>query len=336
MNRRTLAALGAATLCISACGDDTSGSGGGGTGGDGATTGTTAATGATATSTTSASTGAGGSGEGGAAEGGGGAGSGMTTLVSTDWSLPAGTERYDCTYITLEEDVWVTEFHPILPVGTHHTVVTLVPGGTEEDGTRECNDPFEGGPRQIYGTGVGSQPLIMPDGVAVKLPAGEQLVLNLHIFNAGAEDISGTSAIEIVTAEESAVENEADLEIWGKTDLLIMPNDTTVESTACTIASDLSLIFAQPHMHTRGRHLKLTHTPQGGEPVDLIDAPYDFDEQLHADFDPAIQLAAGDTIAIECTYENETDDAITFGESTTDEMCFAGLWVYPAGEIFCQ
>jgi hypothetical protein len=336
MDRRTLAAFATATFCIAACGDDTTGSGGGGTGGQGATTATTGATGATTTSTTATSTGAGGGDGGGAAEGGGGAGSGMTTLVSTDWSLPPGSERYDCTYLTLEEDVWVTEFHPVIPVGTHHTVVTLVPGGTEEDGTRECFDPFEGGPNQIYGTGVGTQPLIMPEGAAVKLPAGQQLVLNLHIFNAGAEDISGTSGIEIVTADESAIEHEVDLEIWGTTDLLVMPNDTTVESTACVIASDLSLIFAVPHMHTRGRHLKLTHTPQGGEPVDLLDAPYDFDEQRHEAYDPAVHLAAGDTIAIECTYENDSDDPITFGESTTDEMCFAGLWVYPAGQIFCQ
>ena len=33
---------------------------------------------------------------------------------------------------------------------------------------------------------------------------------------------------------------------------------------------------------------------------------------------------------VDCTHRNTTDKTVTFGESTLSEMCFAGLYRYPA------
>ena len=44
-----------------------------------------------------------------------------------------------------------------------------------------------------------------------------------------------------------------------------------------------------------------------------------------------VELSAGDRVNIECTYENDTDAPISWGDSTLDEMCFIGLGLYPAG-----
>ena len=69
--------------------------------------------------------------------------------------------------------------------------------------------------------------------------------------------------------------------------------------------------------------------------VVVYDEPYDFDLQVHSAFDPAIELKQGDTITIECTFDNPTNETIGFGESTNDEMCLAGLFVYPANQVIC-
>ena len=255
--------------------------------------------------------------------------------LSTDWSLEPGTETYLCQRVTLDEDLWVSEFHPVIPLGTHHTVVTLVDGGEVPDGTRDCTNPFEGGFDQIYGTGVGTEPLILPEGVAVKIPAGKQIVMNLHLFNVGADTLEGTSGILVKTADPAAIEHEADSELWGKVDFAIEPNGTTTQTQSCVVESDLSLFSLLPHMHTMGRHLTFTLTRQDGEEIVLHDEAYDFDAQVNRPFDPPVAIAAGDTVTIECTWDNPTNQTVGFGESTNDEMCFAGLFVYPAGQVFC-
>ena len=82
-------------------------------------------------------------------------------------------------------------------------------------------------------------------------------------------------------------------------------------------------------MHQLGVHAKLTaHGSIDGERV-LHDAAYDFSHQLVYQVEP-IKLAKGDKIDIECTYMNTTDRTVTWGDSTLDEMCFAGLGLYPA------
>jgi hypothetical protein len=48
--------------------------------------------------------------------------------------------------------------------------------------------------------------------------------------------------------------------------------------------------------------------------------PYDFDDQRLELLD--LKLNAGDVTRVTCNYQNTTDQTITFGESTHNEMCF--------------
>jgi hypothetical protein len=92
-------------------------------------------------------------------------------------------------------------------------------------------------------------------------------------------------------------------------------------------------VFAvAPHMHQLGVHLKAVANRAGGEPVTLYDGPYDFNEQRQFTANQ-LGLKVGDTISVECTYQNDTQRTVSFGESSLDEMCFIGLYRYPvAGE----
>jgi hypothetical protein len=45
----------------------------------------------------------------------------------------------------------------------------------------------------------------------------------------------------------------------------------------------------------------------------------------------AMRSTSGDKVTVDCTYQNGTDQPAAFGESTLAEMCFAGLYQYPAG-----
>ena len=62
---------------------------------------------------------------------------------------------------------------------------------------------------QFYASGVGTGPLVLPEGVGLVAKKGQQIHLNLHLFNAGEQDISGTSGIEVMTLPKEKVVHEA-------------------------------------------------------------------------------------------------------------------------------
>jgi hypothetical protein len=41
----------------------------------------------------------------------------------------------------------------------------------------------------------------------------------------------------------------------------------------------------------------------------------------------------GDSVRVTCSYQNDSDRAINWGESTQDEMCFLTVWGWPAGNL---
>ena len=262
-------------------------------------------------------------------------GTAFRPLIMSSWTLQPGTEIYQCATVTVPRDMFVAELKPLIPAGTHHTVVSIgAPRGPDNPGY-VCSNPFEFGARYIYGTGVGSVPFVYPEGVGLKLGAGQQVHINLHLYNTGDEVLTGLSGVEVREIEASAVQHEARVEINGPDTLNIPPGVSTQMGT-CTALGGANIVSFQPHMHQMGTHLKYTITPTGGSPVVLYDQSYTFDGQAHVMIDPPRALQAGDQLRIECTYNNPTSNTIHFGESSNEEMCLAGMTVYPANAAFCN
>ena len=53
------------------------------------------------------------------------AGYALESLISGSWSLGPGTESYKCIRLTVDHDIDIHRFHPIIPTGTHHTVLSV-------------------------------------------------------------------------------------------------------------------------------------------------------------------------------------------------------------------
>jgi hypothetical protein len=248
------------------------------------------------------------------------------TLLSGDWTIPAGTEDYACVRHTLTEDIYVRALQAINPLGTHHTFLTIgEPSGP--DGVTAC-DVTVHHRQPIFGSGVGTNPIELPEGVAMKLTAGSQVLLNLHLFNTGGEDLSGSSGTKIVPIEESEVEYLGENIAAVKVDLNIPPNQVTSQGGSSTMAADTTIFAVLPHMHQLGIHTKVVaESSIDGERV-LHDGPYDFDAQLYYPVEPT-RMAAGDKVRFECTWRNTTDRTIHFGDSSLDEMCAIGLYRFP-------
>jgi hypothetical protein len=251
-------------------------------------------------------------------------------LAEGNWTLDPGAEdpRW-CKKVVLREDVYVSALRPVHPPGTHHTTLSLA----DDDGKEACvGSMFSTG--LIYAAGAGTGDLRMPKGVAMKLPAGQALLLNLHIYNSSAAPLSGTSGIEIVRAKPEEVTSEAGLLISGPTNFALPPGQKTTLSHTCALNSDQTAFTLFPHMHQLGVHIKTT-VKVGGAQMVLHDGEYDFEEQYLLPVGP-IAFHAGDSITTECTYQNAGPKEVKFGESSDTEMCFSILFRYPRGKsTFC-
>src|SRR2546428_238238 len=130
---------------------------------------------------------------------GGDAGPPSLQLIASTYNLAPFSEMWQCERVNVTADVWVTRFTPNSPPGTHHEVLAIDPTPTTT-GTSNCNVSIERDWTVIFASGVGSPSLDMPPGVAFRIPAGSQIVLDLHLLNATTSTITGTSSIDVTTA----------------------------------------------------------------------------------------------------------------------------------------
>ncbi len=255
---------------------------------------------------------------------------GFTRLIGRTWTLPAGaTDTYRCARFTVAADTYITNIIAQAPFGTHHTVMSISDGGTAgPDGDYNCN-VGELGMVMLYASGVGTSPLDFPAGVGVKVPAGTQVHLNLHLFNATDTPISGDSGI-LIKSQATPPAMLAEMVFAGTFLFQIPPNSTNHPvSGGCTANTSYTLFAVWPHMHQFATRSKLELTRSGTTTV-LHDGAYSFEEQNYYLKTPEVQVQAGDQLKVTCTYTNPTAQTVRFGESSNEEMCFSGLYRYPA------
>lgn len=257
---------------------------------------------------------------------------GYTRLVGRTWSLPAGaTDTYRCIRYTVPTDTYITNITAQAPSGTHHTVLSISASNVAgPDGEYDCQVQTIGRP-MIYASGVGTDPLDFPTNVGLKIPAGTQVHLNLHLFNATDNVLAGDSAILIKTSP-TPPPMLAEMVFAGKI-VFSIPQGMQTVSNFCTVNTPYTLFAYWPHMHKTATHSKLEMIRGSGASAVttvLHDLAYDFNEQKYYKPLAEVSVLQGDKIQVTCTYDNMTGQTLHFGDSTNDEMCFTGLYRYPS------
>ncbi len=254
-------------------------------------------------------------------------------LIGRTWTLPAGArDTYKCMRVTVAADTYITNILAEAPQGTHHTVLSIANTNSTRgpDGEYDCGVGTLG-LKMLFASGVGTPALDFPPGVGVKIAAGEQIHLNLHLYNASDSPITGDSGI-LVKSQPTAPPMLAENVFAGRLNFSIpVDNDDIPETVVggCTVQAPYTLFAVWPHMHQWARHSKL-ELIRGSETQVLYDGAYTFLEQHYYRKDPMVQVQAGDQIRVTCSYLNKSDSAVGFGDSSDTEMCFTGLYRYPA------
>jgi len=259
-------------------------------------------------------------------------------LADDTWSVAPGAESYYCKYLTLKEDLYISKFRPLMPVGTHHVVLGyqepavpdgFVPAVEGKPPTADACTGLSFGDIFAFAGTYGTQELDMPEGVAVKIPAGKQLVLGLHFLNASTETMTGKAGVQAVKPDAASVVHEAEVIAAQNLGFAVPPGPSTVDAT-CTMIGDSTIFAVMAHMHKAGVHMTTTAGP-GGTGTTLLNTDYVFTDQNYKTLDQPVNLKQGDQIKVECDYNNTGTDTLTVGESTTkNEMCITFTYRYPA------
>ncbi|MCA9618568.1 MAG: hypothetical protein KC731_06095 [Myxococcales bacterium] len=241
------------------------------------------------------------------------------TLASDGFSVPAGEERYLCWTQTLEKDLRVDRYDYQAKSVIHHLLVSksLVP---VDDGLSECDVLFQSSWVPLFIAGNGDASLEFPEGASFDLPAGTQVVTQLHLLNLESSEVSDTAEITMRVAEASDTK-DVGLYSFGTTDINLPAGSSQAVANDCAVDTDVEIFAFLPHMHYLGSRLTLEvgDDASGFQKAYEID-PWDFDDQRIELAD--LSLPAGTPTRTTCAYENDTADTVTFGDSSYDEMCF--------------
>ena len=161
----------------------------------------------------------------------------------------------------LKEDIWVRgiELKPTNRRVVHHIISDLVEddGKADDPKPKLARDPSRKDIGGVGGLVPGRLYQVMEEGVARKIPAGADIVLQMHYTTIG-RGVTDQTEIGVILAKEppARVRAEGGGQIPNP-QLVIPPNHPNFEVTAQrVIDKDTYLTNVYPHMHVRGKDVK--------------------------------------------------------------------------------
>jgi hypothetical protein len=241
-------------------------------------------------------------------------------VFQTDtFTLEPSQERYLCYAVTTEEELVIDGYQSAGAPYLHHVVFSRATA-PEPEGWSECDILFRYTWQPLFITGAGASELDFPEDSGHKIPAGTQLVVQLHLLNATEAPVNESVAITMKRSS-SADPKPIGTYAFGTSDVQLPPSQESVLESVCTMEETVQLVAVFPHMHLLGTSM----TFEVGKSEDAMNMvfkrdPYNFDDQHVELID--LTLEPGDVTRVRCSYDNPHDETITFGESTKNEMCF--------------
>ena len=177
-------------------------------------------------------------------------------------------------------------------------------------------------------------PRLLPPGVAVKVPKGAKLVLQVHYHKSGKPEVDHTE-VALYIAKEPVTDVLRTVPL-GSPLIALQPGlaGQTVKAAAI-LPYPVKLYQTLPHMHMLGKTMTVTATlPDGTKRPVIAIRDWDFNWQMAYRYVEPIRLPKGTRLDLVATYDNTASNPnqpsnppklVTFGEQTTDEMCFAFL-----------
>jgi hypothetical protein len=262
-------------------------------------------------------------------------------------ALPAHGDidyTYEIVPTGFTEDKWVqmSEIRPSSRANVHHAVVYVRPPSSNWLRHAPVGVPFTGADMSdaqdredthfttadillVYAPG--SSPDNWPEGMAKFVPAGSDLVFQMHYMSRG-QSASDQTSIGIIFAKQPPKRRVLTLQLTN--DRFLIPpgaDDYRVEVHG-SLPNDAVLLSFFPHMHLRGKRFEYNVLRANGTVEPLLRVHYDFYWQLSYRLAEPRSLPAGTVLQAVAWYDNskhnphnpDPDAAVRWGDQTYDEM----------------
>jgi len=246
------------------------------------------------------------------------------------------------THFSIDRWVRAVEIHPSDRSVVHHAVlyvreqgsawlrdaprgVMWAPPANDPQAVRETRDT-KADILAVYTPGAAA--MICPPEMAKKVPAGSDLVLQLHYTS---KEVSREDQTRIGIALYDGEPRQRILTLQMGSDNFVIPpgdRDYRVRVTG-TLPRDALLLDMLPHMHLRGSEFEYQLVPSDGPVRTLLRVkPYDFYWQLCYQLAEPIQLHGGDRLIFTAHFDNSANNPrnpdpaaeVRWGEQSWQEM----------------
>jgi mono/diheme cytochrome c family protein len=247
--------------------------------------------------------------------------------MTEEFNVPAeGTIPYQYIRVStnLTEDKWIQaiEFKPSNRAVVHHIIANAQPAGHGAQDERTPGRVSLGGitpnmPGEIY-----------EPGVARKLPANSEIILQMHYTTNGQPTTDRTS-VGVIFAKEPPKKVFGGGMILNLGFVIPPGADNHEVKGSQTLAQDTVLRSVMPHMHMRGKDMTYVAYYPDGRVETLLSVPkYLFDWQIVYDFTEPKVLPKGTRIEVTAHFDNSPNNpynpdptqTVRWGDQTWEEM----------------
>lgn len=259
-----------------------------------------------------------------------------------DIKVPGGKEETECVTLRLPNDapLKIGSIHNTLGDGSHHLIVYKVIDTEEKTTPYKCQpfadtlDATKGSPLMV--TQKHDDLLQLPPGVGFSIAAHQMIRLEMHYINPTSEERTITATSKMNPIAEQNFKDEADFLFIGNPDISIpAKSKATLGPTFFELPEDFvgTKFFAMTgHEHQYGTNVQIALSSAKGDPGKMVyDVPnWSWSEPKTEVFNPPLEVPAKGGFTFTCSWNNTSDQKVTFGESANDEMCFFWAYYYPS------
>jgi hypothetical protein len=261
--------------------------------------------------------------------------------------LPADGDveyTYEIVPTHFREDMWVqmAEVHSSAPQYVHHAVVYIRPPDSNWLRHAPVGAPFTASKLSnlqdrldAHGTtsdlllvyAPGSSPDRWPDGMAKFVPAGSDIIFQIHYTTNGHGGQDQTS-IGLVFAKTPPAQRVITLQLNDHAFIIPPDADDFRVETQGTLPHDATLLSLFPHMHLRGKRFEYDIVRPDGSIEPLLRVNYHFHWQLSYRLSEPRLLPAGTRLRAVAWYDNSRNNphnpdpeaTVRWGDQTYQEM----------------
>jgi len=242
----------------------------------------------------------------------------------------------------LTENKWITaiDMKPSARSVVHHVLYFADPSGKAHSHPAQGTEPGFSGMRPggeaepLGGWAVGAQPHFQPEGLALPVQKGSDLVIQYHFHPNGKPEVE-KSLIGLYFAKKTpertlvAVQVPPSYSLFSGLDIPAGDKDFVIRDSY-TLPAALDAVSIGAHAHYIAKQLKMTATLPNGEVKTLLwIKDWDFAWQDRYFFEQMVSLPKGTRLDVEMHWDNTADNPhnpslppirVEWGEQSKDEM----------------